>query len=404
MKILLIHQHYFPEMSGTARRAKELAEGFVKRGYDVNILTSFPRDYRSMPNSSYNVIESLNGVSIYRVSTLFEIQKNVVLRMLSYLSFVVISIKLGLKLSRKSDIIISIAPLPSGILGGLLHLFNKKYHHFDIPDILPDLGIAAGMIKNKGLIYLLRKIEIWAYSRANSISTCTKGQMNNIHSKGVPDEKLSCIPDWIDTAYFKNNLNKHKLFIDQKYAFPNKVTISFVGNIGALQNPDVFVEVMKDLANDGHNKYIFLFIGDGIMLPRIKEKILKLKLNNIKIIGRVDRKYIPGLMKKSDILVTNYISDEHLNLYVPGKLFEYAISNKPIIIGSKGDAKNFIEKYNFGIVVAPSNKIAFKKAILEVTNGNYNFLPKTDKFISDYSIENILDKYENIINNSHKGW
>jgi hypothetical protein len=68
MKILLIHQHYFPEMSGTARRAKELAEGFVKRGYDVNILTSFPRDYRSMPNSSYNVIESLNGVSIYRVS------------------------------------------------------------------------------------------------------------------------------------------------------------------------------------------------------------------------------------------------------------------------------------------------------------------------------------------------
>ena len=84
-------------------------------------------------------------------------------------------------------------------------------------------------------------------------------------------------------------------------------------------------------------------------------------------------------------------------------IFEYAISNKPIIIGSKGDAKNFIEKYNFGIVVAPSNKIAFKKAILEVTNGNYNFLPKTDKFISDYSIENILDKYENIINNSHKG-
>ena len=30
----------------------------------------------------------------------------------------------------------------------------------------------------------------------------------------------------------------------------------------------------------------------------------------------------------SDILITNYVSDEHLDLYIPGKLFEYAISGK----------------------------------------------------------------------------
>ena len=32
MNILMIHQHYYPEMSGTARRTKELAENFVKKG------------------------------------------------------------------------------------------------------------------------------------------------------------------------------------------------------------------------------------------------------------------------------------------------------------------------------------------------------------------------------------
>jgi len=47
MKILMIHQHYFPEMSGTARRTRELAESFVKNGHKVSVLTSFPREFRS---------------------------------------------------------------------------------------------------------------------------------------------------------------------------------------------------------------------------------------------------------------------------------------------------------------------------------------------------------------------
>ena len=70
-------------------------------------------------------------------------------------------------------------------------------------------------------------------------------------------------------------------------------------------------------------------------------------------------------MRQSDILLTNYISDEHLNLYIPGKLFEYAISRKPIVIGSRGDSKQFIENYDLGLVVPPSNKNAFMDAIIK---------------------------------------
>ena len=54
----------------------------------------------------------------------------------------------------------------------------------------------------------------------------------------------------------------------------------------------------------------------------------------------------------SDILVANYLPDKHLNLYIPGKLFEYAISQKPIIMGAKGDAEKLINKYKLGISCA----------------------------------------------------
>ena len=396
MNILMIHQHYFPEMSGTARRAKELAEHFVKKNHKVSIITSFPREYRSLPNQSFARVERLDGVDINRVKNIFEVKKNVVLRMLSYFTFVIVSIKLGLRLAKKSDIVITIAPLSSGIIGGIIKAINKNYHHFDVPDILPDLGIAAGMIKNKFVIYFLKKLEIWVYSQADSISTCTEGQKNNLESKGVPKNKLSCIPDWIDDTYFNINYKNYKAEVSKLYNYPNKTIISFFGNIGALQNPIIFIDLMDLFKQKSLNDFIFLFFGDGIMSPKLKEKVINKKLDNVKFIGREKREFIPAIMRQSDILITNYISDEHLNLYIPGKLFEYAISRKPIVIGSRGDSKQFIEKYDLGLVVPPSNKNAFMDAIIKISNGSYKYNPKTTQFIQDYSIGNVTMEYNEI--------
>ena len=394
MNILIIHQHYFPEMSGTARRAKELAEHFVKQKHNVSVLTSFPREYRSIPGQSYKKNQILNRVKIHRVNNIFEVKNNVFLRMLSYFTFVIMSIQSGLRLSNKSDIIITIAPLSSGIIGATIRMFNKKYHHFDIPDILPDLGISAGMITNRFIIYILRKLELWVYARCDSISTCTNGQMKNIEEKGVPINKLSCIPDWVDTDFFNINHIKFKDEVSSLYAYPNKKILSFVGNIGALQNPSIFIDLMSTLKEKEKDDYIFLFIGDGIMLPKLKKLVDRKKLDNIKFLGRVKREYIPSIMKMSDILVTNYVSDEHLNLYIPGKLFEYAISERPIVIGARGDSKKFIEKYKLGLVVEPSNYLNFKHAIINISENIYKFEPKINEFSNDFSINNVANKYQ----------
>ena len=155
----MVHQHYFPEMAGTARRTKELAESFIRRGHLVTVVTSFPREFRSIPGENCKPFENLNGVNVYRIRTLFEVKSNVLLRMFSYLSFILLSLKLALNLSKKADIIISIAPLSSGVIGSLIQILKKKHHHFDVPDILPDLGISAGIIKNSLLITFLFKIE-----------------------------------------------------------------------------------------------------------------------------------------------------------------------------------------------------------------------------------------------------
>ena len=123
MKILMIHQHYFPEITGTARRTKELSEAFVSKGY-MKGWSLFPRDFRSMPGEKSLKSESLNGAEVNRIKTLFQIKNNVFFRMLSYLTFVIQSLFLAYRISKKSDIVITIAPISSGIVGALVKVIQ----------------------------------------------------------------------------------------------------------------------------------------------------------------------------------------------------------------------------------------------------------------------------------------
>jgi len=394
LSILMIHQHYFPEMAGTARRTRELAESFATRGHNVSVITSFPREFRSIPGTDCQPFEKLNGVDVYRVKTLFEVKKNVILRMVSYFSFVLISLKLALKKSKNSNIVISIAPLSSGIIGSLIRIINKKHHHFDVPDILPDLGISAGMIKSKPLIALLYKIEKWVYNHSNTISAITHGQIKNINLKGVSRDKLSYIPDWIDDTFFQKNLVLHQDMVNQTTKYSGKKLISFVGNIGALQNPETFLETMVALAKEKRDEFLFLFIGDGIMLPYLKKRSKELNIKNIEFVGRVKRELIPAYMNRSDILVANYLSNDYMDICIPGKLFEYAVSKKPIVMGARGEAKNLIEKYGLGLAVAPSDALGFKEAIMKISKGSYEYNPLSEKFVEDFSLQKVTRLYD----------
>ena len=120
------------------------------------------------------------------------------------------------------------------------------------------------------------------------------------------------------------------------------------------------------------------------------------KIKNVKFIGRVKRELIPAYMYLSDMLVANYLPNNYMDICIPGKLFEYAISKKPIIMGARGEAKNLIEKYSLGISVEPSDVSSFKKAIIQISNGSFVYNPKTNSFVEDFSLKKVSNLYSNI--------
>ena len=51
-------------------------------------------------------------------------------------------------------------------------------------------GLDEDELKNKLMIRFLFKLEKWVYDHSNTISAITKGQLDNINSKGIENSKL----------------------------------------------------------------------------------------------------------------------------------------------------------------------------------------------------------------------
>jgi colanic acid biosynthesis glycosyl transferase WcaI len=401
----MLHQHYYPEMAGTARRTKELAEELVKNGYEVAVITTYPREYRSIPGEEVKRYQKINGVDILRVQNPFQVKHNVLERIISYAFFILLATGTIYKNRKKYDMMISLAPIAAGIIGAVVNKLSSRYHHFDVPDILPDLGIAAGMIKNRYLIKILYGVEKIVYNNSNTISAITQGQIKNIKNKGVPTNKLSLIPDWIDSSYFKKYAAEYKntTVTKRNKDFNDKYVLAFIGNIGSLQNPLTFIKMME-LINADRDDIVLKFIGDGIERENLEHYVHSNNVKNIDFAGRMRRELIPAQMAATDILLANYLDNEYMNICIPGKTYEYAISRVPVVIGAFGEAKNFIEHYGVGLAVTPSHPQEFKDAVYSILdNGRIKIEEKKIlEFENKYNLHTISLLYNEITNEVEK--
>ena len=369
MKILFIHQHYYPELVGTGRRATEMCELLAKKGHDITVLTSFPkRHYHLSGQNTIKKDEICNGVHVIRLNLLFTPKSNPFLRMLSYFEFSVISMFKAIKSRKEIDLCMSMTPLASGIPCSILNKFFKIPHHFDVTDILPALGIVSGMLKNKFLIYVLRKVELFVYQNTTTFSSVTETMGDYIQGCLKIKKNMICASDWVDTGLFDEHKCTYCSEIIRKYFLENKKIILFEGNIGKLQNLGIVIDTVKYLNAKGINNFLFVLIGDGIDLENIKTRATQENIKQIIFTGRIDRKYIPSFLSISHVLFSNYMNHRHLDMYVPGKMYEYISTNKPIVMGSGGECQKLIRENKLGISVEPSNPEMFAKAIIEILN------------------------------------
>lgn len=378
----------------------ELAEGLVKQGHQVRVITGMPnypqREIYEEYRGKWYVTEQKNGVTIQRSYLRIKSKPNLIDRLLLELSFVFTSLPQALNGWRPDVILLTVPPLlvtlPATLLGWL---YNCPVV-LNVQDILPEAAVRVGLIRNKWMIRALQAIEQFAYRSAHTISVIADGFVENLVEKGVPAQKIVCIPNWVNVNFIRPLPKKSNPF-RIAYQLENKFVVVYSGNIALTQGLETVIEAASSLSHIP--EIVFVIAGEEKALKRLQAYCNRCGASNVLLLPLVPREKLPEMLAAADVgLVVQKRNVISFNM--PSKIPLLLASGRPIIasVPASGTAARAVRKSSGGIVVTPESPQALADAIKDLYTNPAKVAKlgyKGRQFAVDrYSFEQALSEYE----------
>ena len=155
--------------------------------------------------------------------------------------------------------------------------------------------------------------------------------------------------------------------LDDEDLESDKFNIVYVGairpvnNVGKILDTAALLKDQKDIQ--------FLIYGDGNQREELAARVENENLDNVKMKGFVNKKYIPYILSKSSVNLLNYSQTQYnwSRGNSSNKLFEYMASGKPVISTVKM-GYSIIEKYKCGIEIENASSKDLAEAIMYIKN------------------------------------
>lgn len=379
MRILILSFYFAPDLCAGSFRTTAFVENLKKqitRDDRVDIMTTMPNRYGSYSEEAKNFEQLEKNVEINRIN-LGTHKSGFLDQSKLFLKYAWQVIKLVKKRERYDVVYATSSRLMTAFLGSLIANKQKAKLYLDMRDIFTDtLESVFAKSKLRYIISLFKRIEKYTVNSATHI---------NLVSKGF-EEYFKDINNNISYSFYTNGIDD--VFLD--YDFTNQETnkkkiITYAGNIGEGQGLEkIVLNMAKKLGKD----YEIHIIGDGGRKKALVENIRNIE--NIKLYDPVNRAKLLKIYKNSDILFLHLNDYEAFKKVLPSKVFEYATTNKFIIAGVGGYAKEFIEEnITDSIVFEPCNSDDFYEKFKKVESlEDIN----RSSFVEKFKRQNIMNK------------
>lgn len=371
MKLLFIHQHFYPETVGTSTRGVEVVEYLAARGHEITMVTGIPSHPSTMLSGEVKRDqprrEYFRGIDVHRVWTYGTSKPDTFMRrMLAYGSFMFAGMYKALCVKGKFDAVVAISPLPDGVAGLVVSRMRGIPLMFDVCDIWPDCAIAVGMLRNPLLQRIAFFLEKTVYNHSKRIGVVTPGFTENIVRKGIAREKVHLLPDWVDPAVY-DSAKAPREETRREYDLDGKFVVSFLGNFGLLMGLEKILETAR-IVKERDPNVLFLFVGKGVALPMMEQRIREWNLTNVRIIPYQPRAKVPALLAASDVLIVTYMKNDITLITVPSKIYEYMASSRPIVAGVEGVICNILNSAGCGLVSPTRDPAELGEYIIQLKN------------------------------------
>ena len=374
MKMLKVSGYCYPEKISSTHLSEDLTQAYIAAGFTIEQFCPTPtRGITAAERERYKKIkyEELHDghVKIHRFA-MFGEGKNPVLRAVRY---TLVQLVQYFKYCGAKDVDVIMAgstPPTQGVLSALIKKRLSKKYKRDVPfvynlqDLFPESLSGTGLAKKGSFLYKLgEKIAAYTYKNADRIIVISKDFKRILLEKGVPEEKITVIYNWVDEQTVRNIPREENALYDEYGLDRSKFYAAYSGNIGHTQNWELLLDVAETLRDI--DKVGFIVVGNGAHKEQLEAAIAERGLTNITLIPFQPYERISEVFSLGDVGLLISKSGVGSNS-VPSKTWSYLSAERPVLASFDLDSElcELIEDNRFGVCVSPDDKDGFIEALL----------------------------------------
>lgn len=335
------------------------AENLLKNGYNPTVFCSSTRhgseEVVLVGDGKYKEMETDGIPYVFVKATPYK--NHTLQRIRNMFSFYRNLLSVAKDIAKKQgvpNVIIASSVHPLTLLAGI-----KLAKKFGIPcvcevrDLWPESIVAYGSLRRDSILAkLLYKGEKWIYKNADSVVMTWEGGKDYIIDQGWEKEidlkKVKHINNGVVVDKFDNNSKEFQI---NDYDLDNKdyKNVIYAGSIRKVNNLGLLLDAAKVIQEKGHSDIRFLIYGSGNESEVLQDRCDKEGIKNVIFKGRVEKKYIPSILKKSFVNILHN-SSTSLDKYgqSQNKFFEYLAAGR-CIVQTYTTGYSICEKYECGI-------------------------------------------------------
>lgn len=351
MRILIVSQHFSPEITAARFRMESLSRAATAAGHDVHVVCAVPNHPEGRIHDDYAgrfIARKRRGrlrVDYVWLST--SPVKSFRSRLVNYASFAATATLAG-AFARRPDVVLATSPpLSVGAVGAVLARRHRAPWVMDVRDLWPKAAVVLGELGDPRAIRAAESLERWLYADADAIVTVTESFRGQIRAVAPPDQTIELVyngttRDWLDWG--AQRADRRTLGLD-----PDRFILAYAGNLGLYHSLEAGIDAMGLL----DDRYRLLLIGHGPLRDALGQRAAALPAGRVEFAGLMTPRSAAAHLGAADALLVSL--DSSLTDVLSSKLFDYCATGRPVIVAAEGETRRVVEAAGAALTVPPES-------------------------------------------------
>jgi len=213
---------------------------------------------------------------------------------------------------------------------------------YEVRAFWEDAAVDHGTTTEGSLRYrLTRRLETGVLRAADAVTCICEGLRRDIVARGIPEEKVTVIPNAVDVAHFEFAAPADAE-LAARWGLGGRRVLGFLGSFYRYEGLDLLVEALPGI-RERHDDVVLLLVGGGAQEGALRDRVKALGLEDVvRFTGRVPHAEIGRYYSLVDVCVYPRRSMRLTDLVTPLKPLEAMAQGRLVVASDVGGHQELI--------------------------------------------------------------